>query len=52
MKDKNFISIYDNAITSEECKSIIDYFESDDEYWSLKQEGMMLGDMIKKEWID
>ena len=52
MKEKNFISIYDNALTSEECISMIDYFESDDEYWSLRQEGMMLGDNIDKEWKD
>ena len=52
LKTNNFISIYDNALTSEECKSIIDYFESDDEYWSLRQEGMMFGDNIKKEWKD
>ena len=39
MKEKNFISIYDNALTSEECKSLIDYFESDDESWSIRQEG-------------
>ena len=52
LKTNNFISIYDNALTSEECKSLIDYFESDDEYWSLKQDGMMLGDNINKEWKD
>ena len=52
MKANNFISIYDNALTSEECKSIIDYFESDDGYWSLRQEGMMLDDNIDKEWKD
>ena len=39
MKEKNFISIYDNALTLEECKSLIDYFESDDESWSIRQEG-------------
>ena len=52
LKPNNFISIYDNALTSEECKSLIDYFESNDEYWSLRQEGMMLGDNINKEWKD
>ena len=52
MKTKNFISIYDNALTPEECKSMIDYFESNDEYWSLRQDGMMLGDTIIKEWKD
>ena len=52
MKTNNLVSIYDNALTSEECKSIIDYFDSDDEYWSLKQDGMMLGDNIIKEWKD
>ncbi len=52
MKEKNFISIYDNALTPEECKSMIDYFESNDEYWSLRQDGMMLGDTIIKEWKD
>ena len=25
---KNFISLYDNALSSEECKFIIDYFEN------------------------
>ena len=24
---KNFISLYDNALSNEECKFIIDYFE-------------------------
>tara|TARA_B100000287_G_C20395209_1_gene687324 strand:- start:39 stop:659 length:621 start_codon:yes stop_codon:yes gene_type:complete len=52
VKTKNFISIYDNALTPEECKSMIDYFESNDEYWSLRQDGMMLGDTIIKEWKD
>ena len=52
MKEKNFISIYDSALTSEECISMIDYFESEDEYWSLRQEGRMLGDIIDKEWKD
>ena len=52
LKANNFISIYNNALTSEECKSIIDYFESDDEYWSIRQEGRMLGDNIDKEWKD
>ncbi len=52
MKTKNFISIYDNALTPEECKLMIDYFESNDEYWSLRQDGMMLGDTIIKEWKD
>ena len=31
---------------------MIDYFESNDEYWSLRQDGMMLGDTIIKEWKD
>ena len=39
MKETNFISIYDNALTSKECESLIDYFESDDEFWSKRQEG-------------
>ena len=52
LKTNNLISIYDNALSSEECKSLIDYFESNDEYWSLRQEGMMFGDNIKKEWKD
>ena len=52
LKPNNFISIYDNALTSEECKSLIDYFESNDEYWSLKQDGMMSKDNIVKEWKD
>ena len=25
---KNFISLYDNALSNEECKFIIDYFEN------------------------
>ena len=37
MKTNNLVSIYDNALTPEECRSMIDYFESSDEYWSLKQ---------------
>ena len=52
MKTNNLVSIYDNALTPEECRSMIDYFESSDEYWSLKQDGMMLGDNIIKEWKD
>ena len=52
MKTNNLVSIYDNALTPEECKSMIDYFESNDEYWSLRQDGMMLGDTIIKEWKD
>jgi len=39
VKETNFISIYDNALTSKECESLIDYFESDDEFWSIRQEG-------------
>ena len=52
MKENNLISIYDNALTPEGCKSLIDYFESNDEYWSLKQDGMMSKDNIVKEWKD
>ena len=52
MKENNLISIYDNGLTPEECKSLIDYFESNDEYWSLKQDGMMSKDNIVKEWKD
>ena len=43
MKQKSFISIYDNALSPEECKFLIDYFESDDETLSKKQRGMTLG---------
>ena len=52
MKEKNFISIYDNAITSEECKFIRDYHDGDDILLSIKQEGKTLGDSVQKHWKD
>ena len=48
MKTNNFISIYDNAITSDQCNEIINYFESDDVYWSVKQTGSSTGGVNKK----
>ena len=52
MKEKNFISIYDNALTSAECKFIRDYHDSDDYLLSIRQEGMTLSDTVNKEWKD
>ena len=52
MKEKNFISIYDNALTSAECKFIRDYHDSDDYLLSIRQEGTTLGDTVRKEWKD
>ena len=52
MKQKSFISIYDNALSPEECKFLIDYFESDDETLSKKQRGMTLGGEVVKDWKD
>ena len=52
MKEKNFISIYDNALTSAECKFIRDYHDSDDYLLSIRQEGMTLGDTVQKHWKD
>ena len=43
MKEKNFISIYDNALTSAECKFIRDYHDGDDYILSIREEGMTLG---------
>ena len=52
MKEKNFISIYDNALTPEECKFIKDYHDSDDYLLSIRQEGKTLGDTVQKHWKD
>ena len=52
MKEKNFISINDNALTSAECKFIRDYHDSDDYLLSIRQEGMTLGDTVQKHWKD
>ena len=52
MKEKNFISIYDNALTPPECKFIRDYHDSDDYLLSIRQEGKTLGDTVQKEWKD
>ena len=52
MKEKNFISIYDNALTSAYCKFIRDYHDSDDYLLSIRQEGMTLSDTVNKEWKD
>ena len=52
MKEKNFISIYDNALTPEECKFIRDYHDSDDYLLSIRQEGKTLGDTVQKHWKD
>ena len=52
MKEKIFISIYDNALTSEECKFIRDYHDGDDCLLSIRQEGMTLGDTVQKHWKD
>ena len=52
MKEKNFISIYDNALTSAECKFIRDYHDSDDYLLSIRQECMTLSDTVNKEWKD
>ncbi len=52
MKEKNFISIYDNALTPEECKFIKDYHDSDDYLLSIRQEGKTLGDTVQKQWKD
>ena len=52
MKEKNFISIYDNALTSAECKFIRDYHDSDDYLLSIRQEGKTLGDTVQKHWKD
>ena len=52
MKEKNFISIYDNALSSEECKFIRDYHDSDDYLLSIRQEGKTLGDTVQKHWKD
>ena len=52
MKEKIFISIYDNALTSEECKFIRDYHDGDDCLLSIREEGMTLGDTVQKHWKD
>ena len=52
MKEKNFISTYDNTLTSEECKFIRDYHDSDDKLLSIRQEGKTLGDTVEKHWKD
>ena len=52
MKEKNFISIYDNALTPPECKFIRDYHDSDDYLLSIRQEGKTLGDTVQKHWKD
>ena len=52
MKEKNFISIYDYALTPEECKFIRDYHDSDDYLLSIRQEGKTLGDTVQKHWKD
>ena len=52
MKEKNFISIYDNALTQPECKFIRDYHDSDDYLLSIRQEGKTLGDTVQKHWKD
>ena len=52
MKEKNFISIYDNALTSAECKFIRDYHDGDDYILSIRQEGMTLDDTVRKQWKD
>ena len=48
MKEKNFISIYDNALTSEECRFIRDYHDGDDIIFSVRQEGKTLGNTVQK----
>ena len=52
MKEKNFISIYDNALTPPECKFIRDYHDSDDYLLSIREKGMTLGDTVQKDWKD
>ena len=52
MKEKNFISIYDNALTPPECRFIRDYHDSDDYLLSIRQEGKTLGDTVQKQWKD
>ena len=52
MKEKNFISIYDNALTSAECEFIRDYHDGDDCLLSIREEGMTLGDTVQKHWKD
>ena len=43
MKEKNFISIYDSALTPEECKSMIDYFVI-----ASKGDALDFGDLTQK----
>ena len=52
MKEKNFISIYDNALTSAECEFIRDYHDGDDCLLSIREKGMTLGDTVQKDWKD
>ena len=52
MKEKNFISIYDNALTSEECKYLREYHDGDDKLLSIRQRGMTLGNTVQKDWKD
>tara|TARA_S200000501_G_C20602524_1_gene646586 strand:- start:47 stop:670 length:624 start_codon:yes stop_codon:yes gene_type:complete len=52
MKENNFISIYDNAISSEECKFIIDYHDGDDNLLSIRERGKTLSNSVHKEWKD
>ena len=52
MKEKNFISIYDNALTSAECEFIRDYHDGDDCLLSIREVGMTLSDTVKKDWKD
>ena len=40
----NFIGVYDNALSSDQCQRVIDYFESSDE----KQRGVVgQGDIVR-----
>ena len=52
MKEKNFISIYDNALTLEECKYLREYHDGDDKLLSIRQQGMTLGNVVRKNWKD
>ena len=52
MIEKNFISIYDNALSPGECKYLRDYHDGDDKFLSIRQEGMTLGNTVKKDWKD
>lgn len=51
MKENNFVGIYDNALTREECKSIIEYFEEMKKY-NLVFDRQSYGDSLAHEKQD